>query len=1324
MHVVAGQGAGQAAQAGVDAHDAGAVVDAVDGGQASHGDVDRRDVDGDARDAGDVVVAGVGAGQHQSAQRHWLAGADMLVEHLPLAQAGAGDIDLHVIASQHVAAGGARIADDVDLHAGAAVVGAVNGGDAGQAADVEVARRDASGGAGAGAGQRVVAGVGAAQADAADADGEAVADVLARESGRLAHAHAVAADDAGEAARDRRGGRAVVDTGAAAVAGGECARRDVGAGAAGAVEQRIVDRVGTGKRAAADVDCQAVADVLARGEAAAAADGDDVAAEDVERAAGQRGAGRAVIDLVHAGPGGGEVLRPDADRDAAGRGDAVVGRVGAAQHEAGHRDRLVAAGVLVQHRADGRAIGRAGDRDQVAGDDVGLVQRHRAGVADVDRHAQGAVVVARLRRHAGEAEHADRPGRDRRRRRGAAAAAEAVVGGVAALQRDRADAHGLVRAGVLVAEHCRAAQAHAVAGDQAGQGAVDRRGQGAVIDATAALPGGGHGLGRDVGHRRAAGVEQRVVARVGAGQRASGDRHLQAGAGVLARDEDAAAADADRVARDEIAGAAQQRGGVGAVVDLVLPREGGGDRFLRDRDGHALRCPDGVVAGIGTGQCQTRHGHRLVAADVLVGDGAGGDVARELCDIDIVAADHVAAVQADGAAAALHVDLHRGRAVVVAAARAHAGQAGERERARCDRPGGAGGGAQQAVVGGIGAGQRNATHRDRLAGADVLGRGCAAGEEPRATHRDVVPGDEVVAALHRRVGRAVIDAAAAGEGGGQEQPRHVGAGAARGGGEHIVDGIGARQQRAGHVDRLGRADVLAVGEEAAAADGDAVARDQPAGRARDTGAGVAVVDAVHTSKGGGHGQRRDVHAHARGADDGVVDGVAARERQAIDGDGLVVADVLVGHRAADDARGRHVDLHVVTWHDVGAAGRERDTHRHRDVDRAQAVVDAVLRRHVGQAADRDRLGGDAAGGAGAETRRQQVVAGVGAAERDVAYRDRLAVADVLAVSEQRGLRGAELIAADHVAQVAEHAGAGAAVVDLALAAEVDAHRARRDVGAGAAAGVEQRVVVARRAGQEGAADVDRQAGADVLAGCEQACGGDAHAAGIDGQEACRTAADHRRGVAVVDLVGSQEAGVHRQRRDVHRQARGAHRHVVACRAAGERDAGDVDGLVVAGVAVGHRAEADAARRQHGADLVAADHVAQIHRGVGGVHRDRGGAVVDTVGGGDAGHAQLPRHDRCGGAGAGVAQRIVASLRPGERDAADGHGLVGADRSVAGEKRRLRQADRIAGDELQRVADHRRAGVEQAVVDAAAAGVGHRHQFGCDAAGGGGSGAGE
>ena len=1062
-------------------------------------------------------------------------------------------------------------------------------------------------------------------------------------------------------------------------------------------------------------------------EGAAAVDEHAVAQHDVGRAADDRGVGGAVVAAIHAGVDRGQRLGRDVDRDATGAGHAVVGRVRATQCQPGDGHRQVAAHVLVGQRARGQAGGRCGDGHHVAGDQVGGIGGDGAAGADVHRHEGGAVVGAVNRAHTGQADDAQRAGRDAGGGAGAGGA-QAVVASVGAGQRDARDGDGLAGADVLGAKPGEAGgflQRNHVSGDGAVEDACDRCRRGAIVNTRAARVGHGDRLGRDVGAGGAGGAAQPVVGGVQAAQLARGHIDVLGQTRVLARREHAAAADGDRVAGHHVAGAAQHAGHCGAVVDLVHAGVRGSQQLLRDVDRDAVGGRHAVVPGVGASQRQTVHHQGLVVAGPLVDQRARGQARDRGQHAHHVAGHDVSGVDGDGAAAADR-DADRACAVVHPVGRGHARQPCQGNGLGRDGAGGAGVAGGQAVVVGVAALQADTADLDGLARAGILGAG--PGEHRGAVQRDAVAHHEVAhRAGHRRAGGSVIGPAAAGVGGGDLAAGDVGRGAARGVEQHVVASVGARQAGAGNGQRLGAALVLGTrpGEVAVAADEQAVAGDQVGGRAGDGGRGGAVVHAIDAAVAGGQRLGRDVDGDARGARNAVVAGIGAGQREPVHTDRLGCARILVEHGAGGDPGHRHVDGDGVAGNDVAAVGHQGHAHGHGDSDLRAAVVHAVHRGHIAQAADGDGFACDAAGGA-ARGGGQGVVGCIGAGQRHAAHADGFARAHVAraCAGEFGALRGGDDVARHPVEQRRSHRGDDATVVDLGSAREVGRQCARCDVGRGAAVGVEQAVVVSRSTGQESTCDADRLVAAHVLARSEQALGREADQAGVHRQDVARGGRDLPVGTAVIDLV---QAGVHRRqglRCDVDRQAGGADERVVAGRRAIDRQTGDRHWLVVAHVAIGQRAGADAAGWQGDADHITCNHGTGVHGGTRHVDRHAGGAVIDPVGGRDAGHAQWPWRDAGRGAGGVGQQAVVGGLGAREGDVADGHRLVVAHRAIAREQGGLRHANLVTRHKLQGTAHHRSGEVKQTVVDTAGAGVGEVDRFGRDVCGGAGGGAGQ
>src|SRR5262249_38611968 len=144
-------------------------------------------------------------------------------------------------------------------------------------------------------------------------------------------------------------------------------------------------------------------------------------------------------------------------------------------------------------------------------------------------------------------------------------------------------------------------------------------------------------------------------------------------------------------------------------------------------------------------------------------------------------------------------------------------------------------------------------------------------------------------------------------------------------------------------------------------------------------------------------------------------------------------------------------------------------------------------------------------------------------------------------------------------------GAGAAVVDLALAGGADGQRPRGDVRAGAGAAAGQRVVARVGAADADAADRHRLARPGVLVREGGAAGG---AADGVARHAVVRQADRGAGAAVVDLADPRGADGQRPRGDVRAGAGAAAlQRVVARVGAADADAADADPLAGPGVLV-------------------------------------------------------------------------------------------------------------------------------------------------------------
>ena len=1150
--VVASQHTAQAAARRVDGHERGAVVDPFLRRNAQQQHRPRCNVHGEARRADDGVVGCIGTAEAEPGHRHRLRGPRGLVDHGAGADVAAGQVDADVVTGNDVDGGGAGDQGAGDLHITCAVVDAVHGLQARQAADVQRPLRDAGHRADGVGQQAVVGGIAAGERDAAHQHGLAVPDAAraaAGERGGLVDADAVTGDAAVQHARHRGRGAAVIDACATGVVGHQGLGGDVGAGGAAGVQQAVVQGIGAARRAdqaaTADADGLAGAHVLGvgAGEEAAAGDADEVAAHEVGRTAGDAHRGGAVVDAAQAGVHGRQRLGRDVHGDARGRSHQVVTGVGAAERDAAHRHRLVAADVLVGHDAGRGAGGGGDDADVVAGDEVGRVGADRAAARGGDGHGGGAVVDAVVGHDAGETFDAQRSRRDGGHGTGAADV-HAVVRRVGAGQADGADAHRLVDACVLrtgAGEDGGLHQADVVTHDEAVCRSRDGRRHRAVVDAAAAQVAHRQAARRDDAGGRAGGVEQAVVRHVGPAEADCGDGYRLARAGVLGSGaaEDAAAGDAEHVAGNEVGGGADDAGRSAAVV---FTGGGGVDRRQRPRgdvDGDAAGGSDAVVGGVCAGQVEPGHGHGFGAADILVEHRARGGAGGRRIHRDHIARDQVLRVGRDGAAGADH-DADDVGAVVDTVGGGHARQAVDAQGTRRDVARGVGEGGGERVIGRVIARQRDAVDGNGLVRADVL----VAGEHRRLPELHRVAVDESAGAgRHQGMGGAVVDLVQPGVVGYHRLGRDVRGGVAGGVDERVVGRVAATQAAAEQADGLAAADVARTdaGEDAGGANDNGVACQQIGGRTRGRGIGAAVVDAVDAVIDRRDGLARDVDGDAGRGSHQVVGGVGAAERQAIDDHGLVVAGVLGGHGAAGDATGRQVDGDGVAAHDVGAARRNAAAGTDHHLHRPRAVVDAVRRAGTGDAVDADRLRRDAAGGAGTGAG-ELVVGRIGAVERDAADTDRLVAGDILGASagERRRLRKAQHVARQHAGVARGHRCVHAAVVDARAAVVHRREVARRDAGGRQAGGIQQAVVVALGPGEETAAHRHRLVDAGVLAAAELPAGADAQGADVDGQDVGAAAADGGQRGAVVDAVGRGVAGRQRTRRDVHGEAAAAH----------------------------------------------------------------------------------------------------------------------------------------------------------------------------------------
>src|SRR5207248_3170610 len=164
---------------------------------------------------------------------------------------------------------------------------------------------------------------------------------------------------------------------------------------------------------------------------------------------------------------------------------------------------------------------------------------------------------------------ADGQGTGREVGRGAGRVVDAVVAGVAATDRDAADADRLAAAHVLGVEHGRAVAGTEVIARHAVVAQGDAGAGAAVIDLVDPAGADGQGAGREVG-RGAGRVVDAVVAGVAATDRDAADADCLAAAHGLVRERRCRVAGAEDIAADPVV--AQGDAGAGAaVVDLVDP---------------------------------------------------------------------------------------------------------------------------------------------------------------------------------------------------------------------------------------------------------------------------------------------------------------------------------------------------------------------------------------------------------------------------------------------------------------------------------------------------------------------------------------------------------------------------------------------------------------------------------------------------------------------------------------------------------------------------------------------------------------------------------
>ena len=525
-----------------------AVVDLV--GRAGAGDGQRFgcDVGAQAARIGDRVVARVLSGDAAAADTDGLGRSDIRV-----GKSAAAEREVHRIAgyqtTEAAAAEGVRCAAVIDL-----------------AGRCDADERQGFGGDGTGARNRqgaqgVVRCAAAAQAQVADREANAGADILAAEAAIATDADAVGAHNAGDAiAAARQGRRAIV--GLADASGrrhGQCLGRDaVSRVEINQLRDVVIGRAERGQRGAAGRD-EVVADTAAR--------------KSGRRHGQARNHLRCRVAILQA-----------TDRVAeSGVGCAVdtTRAVGLDQQGAGLVDRVVAADL-----GDGVVLA-AGVRHQVAAVNAGIdgraAARHQRAAERRRRFAvdEAAVANGKAGRLQVAINNGVAAGRHGQRRFGYAGAQigrqrDAVVAGVGSAQGIAADADRLGARRILVGKTgACCAHGDAVAADQARDGGTRKRGHcGSVIHlVVGAQTAQTQGLGRDVG-AQIGWHAQGVVALVGAAQRGSAQRDGLADAGVLVGEAGTAQRERHRITGQHAREcAAAQRGARAPVIDLVVGRQ-------------------------------------------------------------------------------------------------------------------------------------------------------------------------------------------------------------------------------------------------------------------------------------------------------------------------------------------------------------------------------------------------------------------------------------------------------------------------------------------------------------------------------------------------------------------------------------------------------------------------------------------------------------------------------------------------------------------------------------------------------------------------------
>ena len=342
-----------------------------------------------------------------------------------------------------------------------------------------------------------------------------------------------------------------------------------------------------------------------------------------------RASGLGEVDEGHgAGAGEGAATLREAGRR---RGTRVVERTagdgeviqrhaarGDVQGTAGHGQRTRGTEAIDGHRTEhGGSDRRTGEGDVDAGreDDVRDVGEigHRP-TRPVGRVEPVAVTRPTRPRDGSQAS-------DLRRGRGIE---QAVVAGLSAGQRAHRDIHGLGGRHVLIDETTgKRSEAHGVTGDDAGEGARDGGGRGAVVD----LIGRGEATERERQRRDVRGharrLDEQVIGRVGTDDGVTRDHDRLAVRHIGVGEKTGGARHDERrvVAQERIDNAAREGRRPRAVVDLMQGRD------ARDREGRdgdvgldVRRLDETVVRRICPGQGEAEEADHLTATDVLVGE--------------------------------------------------------------------------------------------------------------------------------------------------------------------------------------------------------------------------------------------------------------------------------------------------------------------------------------------------------------------------------------------------------------------------------------------------------------------------------------------------------------------------------------------------------------------------------------------------------------------------------------------------------------------------------------------------------------------------------